>query len=62
MVKLISYLILRKTQLMLDKITELRRGETLSIYTVKLLVGSQIVAQTQVEKGNGLNKPNTINL
>ena len=47
---------------MLDKITELRRGETLSIYTVKLLVGSQIVAQTQVEKGDRPNKPNTINL
>ena len=26
------------------------------------LVGSQIVAQTQVETGDGPNKPNTINL
>ena len=27
-----------------------------------ILVGSQIVAQTQVEKGDGPNKPSTINL
>ena len=26
------------------------------------IVGSQIVAQTQVEKGDGPNKPSTINL
>ena len=29
---------------------------------MKELVGSQIVAHTQMETGDGLNKPNTINL
>ena len=29
---------------------------------LKIIVGSQIVIQTQVETGDGPNKPNTINL
>ena len=29
---------------------------------INIIVGSQIVAQTQVEKGDGPNKPSTINL
>ena len=31
-------------------------------YKRNVFVGSQIVAQTQVETGDGPNKPNTINL
>ena len=32
------------------------------IVFVKVIVGSQIVTHTQVETGDGPNKPNTINL
>ena len=32
------------------------------IYIYIYIVGSQIVVQTQVEKGDGPNKPSTINL
>ena len=32
------------------------------IYSSIIIVGSQIVAHTLIETGNGPNKPNTINL
>ena len=36
--------------------------DTLETYVENKIVGSQIVTQTQVETGDGPNKPNTINL
>ena len=42
---------------------EKRKDGKCNLYKLTIIpVGSQIVAQTQVEKGDGPNKPSTINL
>ena len=52
----------------LEALLEMKKKNTkdnikcLKYYVIMTVVGSQIVAHTQMETGDGPNKPNTINL